>query len=215
MRKLLFAAAASVMAIGSPAYAAEQIYDTALTTGSTQNWGGTLGLNFQVNAPILVSALGAFDNGLNGITNDLYVGIFDSLGNVIVSFTNFNGTAADPTNHYVFQNIAPVILQAGSYQLASFGYNLEGNFNNHAPNPSPITFNTMGGRLTALGTSYSAENQPGVFATIADNGLTRYGAGSFLASAVPEPAIWAMMIGGFALIGGLARRRSSRTPVVA
>jgi hypothetical protein len=36
---------------------------------------------------------------------------------------------------------------------------------------------------------------------------TMSGSGTF-AGAVPEPASWAMMLGGFALMGGLARRRS-------
>jgi hypothetical protein len=33
--------------------------------------------------------------------------------------------------------------------------------------------------------------------------------------AVPEPATWAMMIAGFGLVGGLARRRSAARPVLA
>jgi hypothetical protein len=38
---------------------------------------------------------------------------------------------------------------------------------------------------------------------------------SQLLTAVPEPATWAMMIGGFGLIGGMARRRSRVTTVLA
>ncbi len=34
-----------------------------------------------------------------------------------------------------------------------------------------------------------------------------FGAGNF--AAVPEPATWAMLVGGFGLVGGLARRRTS------
>ena len=33
-------------------------------------------------------------------------------------------------------------------------------------------------------------------------------------AAVPEPATWAMMIAGFGLVGGIARRRSRATNVV-
>jgi hypothetical protein len=39
------------------------------------------------------------------------------------------------------------------------------------------------------------------------------GSGSFnfeVAAGVPEPATWAMMIGGFGLIGAAARRRKTR-----
>lgn len=37
---------------------------------------------------------------------------------------------------------------------------------------------------------------------------------SYTAAAVPEPASWAMMIGGFGLLGGALRRRSTRIGVV-
>ena len=38
---------------------------------------------------------------------------------------------------------------------------------------------------------------------------------SQLISAVPEPASWAMMLSGFALVGGIVRRRTPRNTVTA
>jgi hypothetical protein len=37
----------------------------------------------------------------------------------------------------------------------------------------------------------------------------------FQVSLVPEPAVWGLMIAGFAVIGGLARRRRTRAPYTA
>ena len=34
-------------------------------------------------------------------------------------------------------------------------------------------------------------------------------------AAVPEPATWAMMLAGFGVVGGLARRRRTLNPVLA
>lgn len=52
-----------------------------------------------------------------------------------------------------------------------------------------------------------------MFAFIAQgNGITNYSA-TFLASdvaAVPEPASWALMIGGMGMIAGKTRRRKSK-----
>jgi hypothetical protein len=68
----------------------------------------------------------------------------------------------------------------------------------------PISFNTGGGVLTAIGSRFSFG--AGVLALNNDPGATRYGAGSFTAS-VPEPTSWAMLLAGFGLVGFAARRR--------
>lgn len=44
------------------------------------------------------------------------------------------------------------------------------------------------------------------------SGRRDFGSAGFAASAVPEPAAWAMLIVGFALVGGAARRRPRLSP---
>jgi hypothetical protein len=137
------------------------------------------------------------------------VTIFDSHGVEVTSVADFTG--ANPGHSaYVFQAITPTLLAPGNYQIAAWGYgSAENNYNNGAPG-GPITFNNLGGALTAVSSHYSDRDAPGVFATNTDNGSTRYGAGSFQASlAVPEPAAWALMLVGFGGLGAVLRRRRS------
>jgi hypothetical protein len=56
----VFAAAALV---GAAPANADIVYQDS-TGASQQDWAGRLGMDFQVNGPILVTSLGAFDNGI-------------------------------------------------------------------------------------------------------------------------------------------------------
>lgn len=219
MKKLLAAAALSVMAI--PAQAATIVYNASGLTGN-QDWTGTLGLDFQVNSAVKVTQLGVFDSGSNGIANDLFVGIFNSNGTLLTSTTISGGSGNSGASNYIFSAIADLTLAPGSYQLASWGYDsVDLNFNYgfiFAGDGGPVSFDTLGGALTPLGSSFSNAGTGGIFATNADVGTTRYGAGSFIAElapvvgAVPEPATWGLMIVGFGMAGaGLRRRKAFAT----
>ncbi len=206
--------AASLIAASVPSVASALVYDTSPATPGTQQWGGTLGLDFNVNKQVTVTALGSFDSDKNGITHDIYVGIFDlSTGLLVAPAINLNGTTNSGGAAYVTVAVSPLVLGPGSYQLASWGYNLGGgsdaNYNNSGPG-GPIVFDSLFGALTAVGTRYSDFGSPGILATNPDNGTTRYGAGTF-AAYVPEPATWALMIGGFAMTGFAMRRRVALT----
>lgn len=192
----------------APVAAATLIYDTTPATPGNQAWGGTLGLDFNVNSQVTVTRLGTFDSGKDGITSDIFVGIFNlANGQLVAPAINLNGTANAGGTAYVTQAITPIVLAAGNYQLASWGYNLGADVNyNNGANGGPIIFNSLFGRLTAVGTRYSDFGSPGVLGTNTDFGTTRYGAGTF-AAYVPEPATWGLMITGFAMTGAAMRRR--------
>ncbi len=205
MRKFLVAA--SLAAIIAAPVSAVTVYDTAAGLGGNQSWAGTLGMDFRVNTAIKVTALGAFDSASNGISSNIFVAIFDATGTIVSPVLNFNGTTAAPGSSYASLAVTPFILAAGTYQVGSWGYNnADQNYNNSGPG-GPITFNSFGGKLTALGTRYA--NGAGSLATIPDVGLTRYGAGTFAAANVPEPATWAMLLSGFGMIGFAMRRRKT------
>jgi hypothetical protein len=165
-------------------------------------------MDFTVTRAISIRALGAFDSGGNGITGDVRGVIFDAQGAPVTQVLDFKG-AVGTGAAYVFKSLdGRVILTPGEYQLATWGYsNADSNYNTYGSNPGPVTFDSLGGALVADGTRYSMPGGAGSLATIQDNGLTRYGAGSFLGGAVPEPASWAMMLVGFGGLGAVLRRR--------
>lgn len=83
-------------------------------------------------------------------------------------------------------------------------------------NPSPVTFTLSNGHsstLTATGSGYIAfdtftsnERFNSVLLTTTD-GVLNIGSLSYDTAAVPEPASWMLMIGGFGAIGAAMRRR--------
>jgi hypothetical protein len=204
IKTILLAAALALPAAAN----AVTVYDTPASTPGNQSWTGTLGLDFTVNSAVKVTSFGSFDSGKDGITSDIFVAIFDSAGAIISPVAAFNGTANPGGTAYVFQSITPFVLAAGTYQLGAWGYNdTDRNYNAYGANGSLITFDSFGGKLTATGTRYANSNVQGVLATNVDEGLTRYGAGTMTVANVPEPASWAMLLSGFALVGFAARRR--------
>ena len=200
---MLGLAAATVV---SPA-AAQQVYSAPTGLQGNQGFTGTMGLDFTVNAPVTVTSVGVFDGSSNGLFSNLSATIYDASGTALFAPVTFATGTQSSGQAYIFRIITPLVLTPGSYQVAAWGYNgSEINYNTFGNNPGPITFNTAGGRLAAAGTRYSPT--AGVQGTIVDNGLTRYGAGSFIVAAVPEPATWAMMLLGFGMVGfGLRSRR--------
>jgi hypothetical protein len=208
MKTLLAAASLAAMLAASPA-AAVLAYDTPASTPGNQSWGGTLGLNFTVNRTITFNTLGTFDSGKDGISTYIAVAVFDANTGFFASpVAYFEGTANPGGKAYVTKRVASFTLTPGNYQLGAFGYNdIDRNYNaGFVGLPGAITFNSFGGALTATGTSYAPEGS-GDLATIPDVGLTRYGAGTM--GYVPEPATWAMLLGGFAMVGFAMRRRAT------
>lgn len=213
MKSMLTLAAVALAAVAVPAGAAVAVYSTANTTPGNQSFGGTLGLNFDVNSPIGILSFGAFDSGKDGITTDIFVTILDrNTGLSVAPTVAFNGTANPGGDAYVFKAVSPFALGVGNYQLVAYGYNdTDRNYNDGFSGANPIVFNNIGGKLTALDAAYGYT--PGALGTNFDPGLTRYGAGTFSVGSiggVPEPTTWGLMIVGFGLVGvgGRARRRN-------
>lgn len=202
MFKAAAAASLAALAFAVPASAA-LVYDTPLTTPGNQAYTSTVSMNFIVNTTTAFNQLGVFDAGANGIVGTVSVGVYDANTMLSVSpiatFTNFANS-----NSYAVQTVSTFVLAPGNYQLAAWGFGNSDNNYNSSGAPSLITFNSLGGRLTANGVAYSV-GAPGSFATILEAPDTRYGAGTL--GAVPEPATWAMLITGFGLVGFSARRR--------
>ncbi|MCA9267274.1 MAG: hypothetical protein KDA41_02330, partial [Planctomycetales bacterium] len=56
---------------------AERGYNVPAGTVGNQTYGGTLGMDFDVNQEITISRLGVFDSGSNGLSNTINAYIFD------------------------------------------------------------------------------------------------------------------------------------------
>lgn len=210
-------AAVAVAALMStlPAFADTVAYSDPTGQGS-QNWGGNLALTFQVNQTIAVTQLGVFNaNGTNALTvpGAITVGIYDNLGNLLVS-TVFNaGTPYAQNNSDLMQSIAPITLGPGLYQVDAVGFSSSNNNGNlNTGSPAGPTLNNGGGALTFLGAAWDSS-------TTLDHPTTcvgcqsgpaitqQFDAGTFAFVVTPEPSSFVMFGTGLLSLGTMVRRR--------
>ena len=98
-----------VALMAGPAVAGVAVDFNSVNTDFTNgNW--SLGFEFTTNAPVNVTALGFYDDLKNGLAERHDVGIYDAVGNLLVSTQVTN---ADPlTSFFRFHNITPLNLPA-------------------------------------------------------------------------------------------------------
>ncbi|HJP83135.1 MAG TPA: PEP-CTERM sorting domain-containing protein [Fimbriimonadaceae bacterium] len=177
-----------------------------------QSFGGALGMDFNVNQGIFITALGIFDSAQNGIQNNIDCFIYNRDTQQIVA-SRFFGPAnmglGDGTTNFL-DLPSPIFLPSGfhgSIVAQGFGV-LEQNGNSYTTaNSFPVSMNTGGGLISFTGTSRYGNF--GFFPTNTDLNVAQYGAGNFKftsASPVPEPATLAILGIGFA---ALRRRRKA------
>lgn len=194
---IICAAPAQAVTI-SPAYE----YTEAGTLNDSRPF--TLGFSFSLSSARTVNALGYTTVGF-GSNQD--VGIWDAGGNLLASTTV---STSDPVvGHFAWASIPNLALAAGTYVI--------GGTYNGGPFPSGAA-----GVTSAPGYSWITDLQAfgsGLnFPTVSTGG--GYGQNGIpqvnfsLAGAVPEPAGWALMIGGFGLMGGALRLRARKTLAV-
>jgi hypothetical protein len=194
--------------------------DTSLgDVGFLQNWPGVLGLDFNVNKAITVTALGAYDQGvvanLAGVdgTSGVTVGIYDRTTQTLVSPTALF-TPASPgvqINGDAFKAESFTLLP-GEYSVVSYNdKNYNEGYVSNVFNPTS-TENSGGGAISFVGSGRYAATAGLTYPTQVDGGPSnRYDAGTF--AFVPEPSSYVLLIG--AAIGGLAWRVRRRSPVTA
>ena len=129
-------------------------YSGTITTGN-QTYTENLGMVFTVVSPIKVTALGAFDDGQNGLSRPIQVGIVrEADGMVVAGPITMNG-AFDPleANHRM-RDIAPIMLPPGVYHIVALGYGAGEQNGNGNPSGPFTTTNGNGGLVTFTGSSY-------------------------------------------------------------
>lgn len=222
MKTFLLTSAGLLLGAGS-GIAATAFSLPAGTSGS-QNFAGTLGMDFTVNPgfSIIVDRLGTFEDDSNGFDPGTSIlvnlwsrsdsgtpGIYgDDTGIAPLRTATFS--AANPgiaDGAFNFQSAAPLVLTAGEYTIVADGYNSNdqnGNFGLGSP-PSPI--DDGGGAITFVGTSRFGLDGTGTFPATIDTGpANRYYAGNFSFTVVPETGAAGLITLG-ALTLGLRRRK--------
>lgn len=128
-----------------------------------------LGLNFQVNTPITVNALGAFDSLGLGFSGAQYVqvGIYQYTGTPalnangtltpvtpIVTFNSGSGNLPD-SGGAQWNSITPTLLTPGSYAVLAANYTQSTalgnrNYNTDGSSVSPVVFDNLGGAISLI-----------------------------------------------------------------
>ncbi len=165
-------------------------------TVGTQAYPNGLGMDFDVITPIIVTSLGAFDSGGNGLSGSapLTTQIFTRNGNSGNLLTGLTFNFADPGTLVGGSRLkplpSPILLNPGSYSIVSYGYdanNLNGNLG--AGNAKTWSTEDGGGLIAFVGASrhgVSSSTGPGTFPASPDGGpADRYAAGTFTFRAVP------------------------------
>ena len=156
----------------------------AATTGN-QNFGGALGMDFDVTTPVTISELGVFDAGGNGISGTLTAELWarnnggtpavhtdDTAGALLASAT-FTAAEGTLVGAHRFKTIIPLALNPGSYTIVAHGYNAaELNYNR---TPECATDGNAGA-LTFVRSRFGTAGQ---WPATPDGRVAQYGAGSF------------------------------------
>lgn len=176
----------------------------------TQNYGGSLGLDFDVGLDtISVTRLGVFDDDQDGLNLTITAYIYDrNTQTPVIGPLVFTGTTASLEDGFRFLPITPFTLPAGfKGSVVAEGYGdseQNGNFNTNGPD---VTFSSVG--LTKVGNRFgSAGSYPGgADAGNGDPTAGEYAAGNFDYTVVPEPATAGVLSLGSLVLFARRRRR--------
>jgi hypothetical protein len=229
--RLLLAAAALAASVPSGAEAAYTITGYAFApgalTGNIQYTPTNLNLNVGIGRLNLTGTAQGSGDAASFLT--FCVDIFHTLhvpatfdiqpiGTLIPDATKQSrlltlmGNADAVIAHASNKTLATAAIQLATWEIV--------NENTSSYGFSTGTFRSSGGNSDAarsLALSYLDDITGGVWGTPQSGSLKLFYSAtsqSQVLTAVPEPATWAMMIAGFGLVGGIARRRNRSTTIV-
>lgn len=199
----------SLLGIASVSMADSAAYFLDNTTGQALgNPAFTLGSTFTANVNISVTAIGIFDDNLDGLADRYVAGIFDSSGNFLGGTTISSGTVDPLTNQFRYASMTPVSLSAGNTYEVGALY-LDGN--DPLIFPGSATGFSTDSNITFIKSSYAVGSSLAAPLSSASGDPAYFGPNfKFTTSAVPEPGSIALglMLAGSSL--GLVVRRRNR-----
>ena len=212
----LLVASTAVFAV--PAHA--QIIAYAVPAGAVSNQfiNASLGMDFNVNSAIQVTALGVFDSNQDGLAFAIPVRIYDRTTQLsVASLVIPAGTATTLIGGSRFVNLVTPLTLATGFQgsIVEDTNSTDGNFN-ASGGLNPATTNSGGGALSFVGGGRFGN--PGTYPNTVDAGpANRYDAGTFqftvspASAATPEPGSFALLVAaGISGTGFMVRRRRNK-----
>lgn len=177
-----------------------------------------IALNFDVQTPVQIVSIGAFDSGSDGLFgSSIQVALFDRQSGIMISpqlefSSDSNGFGIGGSRFKAL--IEPINLPAGFQGAIVAGAYAAGEKNGNGAHQSQVwTSNGANGALSFQTSSYDINyNNTGLFLPTAflATGYTTdvFAAGTFQYAVIPEPAASARTVGVVALIGlALCKRR--------
>lgn len=206
MKKIL---AALALAVSSVCHAGPLAIDFSDGTNHFPISFANFGWTFNVKAPVAVTALGMFDFQGDGLVDRHQVGLWDGNGTLLASATVFNSStvvasAAGGLGHWLFEDITPVVLAAGTYTV---GANMPDEFDRFILNAQNLVEDPLIEHLEAVatvGADGDGFQRPYAVIDAATFGLGAFGP-NMLVHAAPEPGSLALV--GVALLALSAVRR--------
>ena len=151
------------------------------TIGS-QAFANGYGMDFDVRTNIVISTLGVFDSGGNGIASTLTVQLYRIAPSVqmlasLVFGGSGSGTLASGTASRMKPLTTPLVLQPGSYSIVSYGHNATDLNGNAGLQTKVWTTDNGGGLITFTGSSRYG-GVPGTLPPNHDSSADQYAAGN-------------------------------------
>ncbi|MEX2213216.1 MAG: PEP-CTERM sorting domain-containing protein [Phycisphaeraceae bacterium] len=172
-------------------------YEVPTGTVGSQNFGGSLGMDFNVAFTTTITELGVFDSGSNGLSSTITAYIYDRT-NTAAPLATLTFSPGDPgtlVGGTRFKTLGAPLVLPKNFQgtIVADGFNgVDLNGNLAVP---PWTVNTGNGVLGFVGSSRFGT--AGLFPATADGGpVNRYAAGSFVFAGAPDITSGNIPLGG-------------------
>jgi len=161
-------------------------YVVPAATAGNQDFGGTLGMEFDVNNPVIITRLGVFDDSSDGLKLPISVRLYDRATDpptVMASLDFTPEDAGELIGGSRFKDLTPTLRLETGFQgtIVAEGYGADERLRNAGVGAVGVSWTTQDGNgsLAFVGTSRYG-TVAGDYPTVADEGpAARYCAGTF------------------------------------